>query len=101
MCRDLKVGQNGGCRADIAVAARAILRTGWPDDFCLFLFSPCYVANARRSFGYACALRLAGQKNKFAKISSFHPAQSMAEQKYFFRLKNVFLYRTVSIITKF
>jgi len=46
---------------------------GWKDDFCLFLFSSCRVANARLSFGYACALRLAGQKNKFAKIHLFIP----------------------------
>jgi hypothetical protein len=50
-----------------------ILHSRWPGDFCLFLFSPCRVTNARRSFGYACALCLAGQKNKFAKISPFHP----------------------------
>jgi hypothetical protein len=54
----------------------------------------CRVANARRSFGYVCALRLAGQKNKFAKISPAHPAWGIKvnAEKLDLKNKNNYLY---------
>ncbi|MCB9292202.1 MAG: hypothetical protein H6559_03585 [Lewinellaceae bacterium] len=55
-----------------------ILPSGTRSGFCLFLFAPCCVENAPRSYGYACAFRLAGHKNKIAKISPLMPEGSIS-----------------------
>ena len=57
--------------------SKVILPSGTRSDFCLFLFAPCGVQNARHSYGYACAFRLAGHKNKIAKISPLMPEGSI------------------------